>query len=130
MKKKIPKKSAHILDTLQDFQTDLLEIYGENLQGIILFGSYARGDFRQGSDIDLLLLFDESYNATTKEDEIYDKIAEKIVETNYVISLIPTSIQLFETKKTPLFLNVKKEGIELWNYLPVSPNCKFGLTGR
>lgn len=114
MKKKIPKKSALILDTLQDFQTDLLKIYGENLQGIILFGSYARGDFRQGSDIDLLLLFDESYNATTKEDEIYDKIAEKIVETNYVISLIPTSVQLFETKKTPLFLNVKKEGIELW----------------
>ncbi len=114
MKKRIPKKSAHIISTLQGFQVDLLKIYGEDLQGVILFGSYARGDFRDGSDIDLMLLFDENYNSTAKDDEIYDKIAAMIIETKYVISLIPTSIQLFETKRTPLYLNVKKEGIEIW----------------
>jgi len=114
MKTKLPKKSANIATLLKSFQADLLKVYGEHLQKIILFGSYARGDFREGSDIDLLLLFDENYNATTKDDEIYDKIAAIILENNYVISLIPTSMQLFETKKAPLYLNIQKEGIELW----------------
>ena len=57
MKTKLPKKSANIATLLKSFQADLLKIYGEHLQKIILFGSYARGDFREGSDIDLLLLF-------------------------------------------------------------------------
>jgi predicted nucleotidyltransferase len=114
MKTKLPKKSANIAPILQNFQADLLKVYGEHLQKIILFGSYARGDFRESSDIDLLLLFDENYNVSLKDDEVYDKIAAIILENSYVISLIPTSVQLFETKKAPLYLNIKKEGIELW----------------
>jgi predicted nucleotidyltransferase len=34
----------------------LREIHGEKLEGIILFGSEARGDARSGSDIDLLIV--------------------------------------------------------------------------
>jgi predicted nucleotidyltransferase len=114
MKTKLPKKSTIIAPILQNFQADLLKVYGEHLQKIILFGSYARGDFRESSDIDLLLLFDEYDNITPKDDEIYDKIAAIILENKYVISLIPTTLHLFETKKAPLYLNIKKEGIELW----------------
>jgi len=114
MKTKIPKKSVHILPILANFQAELLQIYGENLEGIILFGSYARGDFRQGSDIDLLLLFEKNFNPTPKDNEVYDKIAEIILAKQYVISLIPASCQLFETKNSPLYLNIRKEGIEIW----------------
>ncbi|MFQ5837310.1 MAG: nucleotidyltransferase domain-containing protein [Thermoplasmata archaeon] len=37
----------------------LLERFGENLLGILLFGSVARGDWTRDSDIDLLVLFRE-----------------------------------------------------------------------
>jgi predicted nucleotidyltransferase len=32
--------------------------YGERYKGLVLFGSYARGEAVQGSDVDLLLLLD------------------------------------------------------------------------
>ena len=47
-----------IRPALQDFVEKLLPIYGAALRSVILFGSYARGEEREGSDIDLLLLVD------------------------------------------------------------------------
>jgi len=39
---------------LQEVKAKLEAIYGERLRGIVLFGSWARGDATDGSDIDLL----------------------------------------------------------------------------
>ena len=36
------------------------EIYGENLASLVVFGSVARRDFSQGSDIDLLIVLDRA----------------------------------------------------------------------
>ncbi len=36
------------------------EIYGTHVRQIILYGSYARGDFRPDSDVDLMILVDIS----------------------------------------------------------------------
>jgi predicted nucleotidyltransferase len=114
MKTQLPEKSLVILPILQDFQKELLKIYGDNLQGIILFGSYSRGDFNAESDVDLLLLFNENFKYFQKDNEVYSKIVDILSDYNLLISLIPTSKYLFEVKKAPLYMNVKKEGIELW----------------
>ncbi len=34
----------------------ILEYYGENLRGLAIFGSFARGENRKGSDLDLLII--------------------------------------------------------------------------
>jgi predicted nucleotidyltransferase len=114
MKTQLPEKSLVILPILEDFQKELLKIYGDNLQGIILFGSYSRGDFNAESDVDLLLLFDENFKYFQKDNEVYSKIVDILSANNLLISLIPTSKYLFEVKKALLYMNVKKEGIELW----------------
>ena len=36
---------------LEEAAEGLFEIYGDSIKGIILFGSYARGDFDKDSDI-------------------------------------------------------------------------------
>ena len=43
---------------LQDFTREASKIYGSHLVKIVLYGSYARGDFQDDSDIDLLVLVD------------------------------------------------------------------------
>jgi predicted nucleotidyltransferase len=51
--KKLPKKVQQIV---QEAKEQLQAIYSGHLQEMILFGSYARGDYTKGSDIDLLIL--------------------------------------------------------------------------
>ena len=45
-------------DLIQEYVKEIRNIYGVHLKQIILYGSYARGDFRKDSDIDLMLLVD------------------------------------------------------------------------
>ncbi|MCL4844883.1 MAG: nucleotidyltransferase domain-containing protein [Bryobacteraceae bacterium] len=42
---------------------------------IILFGSYARGDAREGSDVDLMVLFDAVEDPRVMASEIYSYLA-------------------------------------------------------
>ena len=43
---------------LEQYVEEIKKIYGTHLQKIILYGSYARGDYTQESDIDIMILVD------------------------------------------------------------------------
>ena len=59
---------------------------------IILFGSYARGDYKKDSDIDLMVILEKKINRKEKN-RILDKMAVTFFENNLNIDL------LIETKK-------------------------------
>ena len=60
-------------DVLQRFVMEMRGMFGESLKKIILYGSYARGDNRNDSDIDIMILTALSDNEIRKiEDKAYD----------------------------------------------------------
>ena len=52
--------SRNLTEVLKKYVEDVHKIYGEKLRTVILYGSYARGDFRTDSDIDIMILVDLS----------------------------------------------------------------------
>ncbi len=56
----------------EEFKSELQRLYGEEFAELILFGSHARGDFHDESDIDFAVVLKNS--ATTSTSEIF-KIA-------------------------------------------------------
>lgn len=82
---------------------------------VILYGSFARGDYREDSDIDILILLDKE--SITYEDE--SRIAHPLYylenKTNKVISPLIRSRKVWYEKypNTGLFINIKNEGIQL-----------------
>lgn len=77
---------------------------------VILFGSRARGDYREDSDWDILVLTSKEVDGTFKRrisDEIYDVELEYIQP---VSTLIYNRDQWNKMQITPLFGNVAKEG--------------------
>jgi len=48
-----------IKEILEEVGEKLKKLYGENLRGIILYGSYARGEATEDSDIDLIILLED-----------------------------------------------------------------------
>ena len=43
---------------IERYVSEIHKIYGSHVKKIILYGSYARGDFSQNSDIDIMILTD------------------------------------------------------------------------
>ena len=81
----------------------------------ILFGSEARGDARQDSDIDVLVLLDKEKISLHDRREITYPLYDVELETGIIISPIVFTKKQWENLQsiTPFYHNVMKEGIVL-----------------
>ena len=81
----------------------------------ILYGSEARGDACENSDIDLLILVDGDTLSISQEEAITTPLYEIELATGVPISpLVMLKRQWYSrTIKTPFFINVMNEGIRL-----------------
>ncbi|HIU02185.1 MAG TPA: nucleotidyltransferase domain-containing protein [Candidatus Onthocola gallistercoris] len=51
----MPQNVQNLMD---QYIGEIKKIYGAHLRKVILYGSYARGDFRKDSDVDIMILLD------------------------------------------------------------------------
>jgi predicted nucleotidyltransferase len=104
---------AEIKSALEELQQSLTKIYGERLCDIYLYGSYARGDYHPDSDVDVLIVLRGEVKPTREIDRISDRVADICLEHNVLIATFPVSEELLKQRKSPLFENVRKEGVPL-----------------
>lgn len=89
-------------------------IFGELLHDAYLYGSYARGDYGIGSDIDILLTVDLDYEELEKYTEKIAHISSELSLENdiYVsITIKPLDLFLKYSNILPYYKNVLNEGI-------------------
>ncbi len=81
---------------------------------LILYGSYARGDFRPDSDIDVLVLIDKDKAAMDDWKRITSSLNKIELDTGIIISPFLSSKKDWASHKvTPFYENVNREGIAL-----------------
>ena len=56
----------NVYELIDEYVEDVKDLFGEHLRAVILFGSYARGDFREDSDVDIMILIDFDDNETER----------------------------------------------------------------
>ena len=83
------------------------------VKAVFLFGSYARGDYTENSDIDIVAVVHGSrMELQQKLKEVWDRSAEVGLENDIVVS--PTVIPYDEFKKyqdtLPYYRNIMQEG--------------------
>jgi predicted nucleotidyltransferase len=91
------------------------ELYGDRLSRLVLFGSYARGEETEGSDIDfLVILKDKNISVFSEIEKINKKVYNIILDNGKIISFIPTTEDKFEKSANYFYSRIKQEGITLW----------------
>jgi len=82
------------------------------IEKIILFGSVARGEDTEDSDIDILIITKDNGDDLKIRDRIYDNVMDILIDTMVRISLKFRSIEHYETHKDfPFYSNVEKDGV-------------------
>jgi predicted nucleotidyltransferase len=79
---------------------------------VILFGSRARGDYKQDSDWDFLILLQTNTISKELKAEIQERLYEIELATDEVISaIIHTKLDWEKRAITPIYQIIKKEGL-------------------
>jgi predicted nucleotidyltransferase len=109
--------SEEISDMMKSVTMAAKHVLGEKLNAVILYGSYARGDYREWSDVDVMILADVDDSFSGKyRDEIQEHIWDVIFDSDLLLSLNVTNINTFRRYKSilPFFGNVEREGVVIY----------------
>ncbi len=96
---------------INKIKAHLIKMYGEGIKKVILYGSYVRGEVTGDSDVDILVLVDQSLNPFEVRESLSDLLFDILLEEGEHISVIAVPETLFENYNSPFMLNVKKEGV-------------------
>ena len=105
------RRKVHYMELVPgEFRQALDKLYGERLKNVILFGSWARGEATDDSDIDVLVVLDRRVVPGKEIDRMIDIITETNLSHGVLISVHPVSAKDFATLKSPLLIKVRREG--------------------
>lgn len=99
----------------EDLIHGLIDIFSSNILAVILYGSVARNDNTDDSDIDIVIIIKNEMDDATKERFIHWS-AELDLRYDRVFSIIDIQEENMEKwgNVLPFYQNIQKEGIILW----------------
>ena len=115
-------------EILKDFTKRIEEYFGESLIKVLLYGSYARGDNKENSDIDIMILTTLSDKEITEiENDIYDIAYDFLMDYGVDISVIIKNEDIFKywLGTLPFYNNVEKEDCVEGNHYKDSINRSY-----
>jgi len=83
----------HLRPHIRCLQGQLREAFGERLRDVRLFGSYARGEATEDSDVDVLVLVDDL--APSEAAKVSDIATRVTLETGVTLAPLPLSSARF-----------------------------------
>lgn len=110
-------KGKPFLEVLDEVKEELIKIFGDKLRHLILYGSYARNEQDPESDIDIMILVEESEEESRRSRNIVrDIMAELSLKHDKLISLIEVPYKRYNeyVDVLPFYRNVYDEGIEIY----------------
>jgi len=97
----------------EEVRAGLSGLYGRRLRGLYLYGSYARGDESDDSDIDFLVLLDEIEDVGEELERMSELGSRLSLAFDVTITFFPLSVSEFQNLHTPFLLNVRREAVEV-----------------
>lgn len=103
-----------VRDIMVLFSQEVKRVMGDELRKVIVYGSYARGDCNENSDVDVMVLTSLTEEDITEvEYKLYDIAFDFLMEYGVDISVIVKNEEHFKywLGALPFYDNVEREGV-------------------
>lgn len=100
-----------------EINQELIKLFGGKIERIILYGSYARGDFNLESDVDIMILLNCDQKEITQRRKEISRIASRVgLKNDIMVSLLARNSDDYENniKYQPFYQNIEKEGLNIY----------------
>ena len=105
-------RQNRIQEILAEYRIRLAEALGENLKSVVLYGSQARGDAEDGSDIDLLCVMKDSFDYGDLIERTSEATSEISLKYDVVLSRTFVTTRDYESRNTPFLMRLPRN---IWN---------------
>lgn len=106
--------STQVEQAVRDFVGQLRALYGDRLRRILLYGSWARNEATEDSDIDLAVVLGGEVQPSREIDRMIDLITDVNLEYGVLLSVYPVSEDNYLHTNSPLLINLRREGVALF----------------
>ena len=104
-------------EVLKEYAELIKEIYKSALKAVILYGSYARGDYTEDSDVDILILVDMAEDEIGKSRERLSSLTYDFNEV-HDLKIMPEVIGekqfAYWLPVYPFYQNIEKDGVRIY----------------
>ena len=104
-------------EVLKEYAELIKEIYKSALKAVILYGSYARGDYTEDSDVDILILVDMAEDEIGKSRERLSSLTYDFNEV-HDLKIMPEVIGekqfAYWLSVYPFYQNIEKDGVSIY----------------
>ena len=107
----------YVGEVLKEYAELIKEIYKSALKAVILYGSYARGDYTEDSDVDILILVDMAEDEIGKSRERLSSLTYDFNEV-HDLKIMPEVIGekqfAYWLPVYPFYQNIEKDGVSIY----------------
>src|SRR3972149_5186100 len=101
--------TTDVQTVLSELRARLERLYGPRLVKLVLYGSQARGDAEEGSDIDVLVVLEGPVDPSQEIARTEFEVAGVSLAHNAAVACMFVSQEQFEHEQSPLLINVRRE---------------------
>ena len=99
------------MEIVREYAAGLRRIFGDRLEGVVLYGSHARGDAVEGSDIDVLVVLAGPFDYAEAVRSTSELTARMSLEHDVVLSRVFVTGDEVRCSELPFFAAVRREGV-------------------